>query len=113
MILLSFLLAAFGCTKESDYELTDYEISYREAGAKKYDEMACIVDNKAGIRCFESLGKTCKREKSCTAVESLGGLQYFSAQELAAWPNVDLDSNAAFKYYMWQIDWFIHPDEDN
>ena len=102
---------ALSCTKDPDFIDDDSPITFR--AGRSYDEMACIVDNKSGIKCFESIGKTCRKEKGCTPVLALGAEQYFTSQELAAWPNINLDDNIAFKYHMWEIGWFIHPDEDH
>lgn len=110
LFLTFFGLSISACSDESDSLQPDQELTIRTVG-RSYDEMACIVDNKAGIRCFESIGKTCKKEKSCTPLETLNATQFFSQAEISNWYNPNLNK-PDFKMHMYEIGWFVHPSEE-
>jgi hypothetical protein len=110
-LLLFALFIFMSCEKDETPLTSNGRLGAREDARKHYDEQVCIVDHQSGILCFESVGNTCKKLKPCTAVASIGADTFFTASELSDWMNVELDSNTAFKYYMWQIDWFNDPSE--
>ncbi|TFF37916.1 hypothetical protein [Mucilaginibacter psychrotolerans] len=48
----------------------------------KKDEKACIVDKKAGTKCFESVGNSCSEIHDCEAVTSMIASGRFTQKEI-------------------------------
>ena len=92
------------------------QVNLEDRAASKA-EITCKVDGEtqvSGIKCVTGFGNTCKKLKPCTAVTNIGdgtGLTYFSPEELENWLDLDVKENKEFMEYMWQNDWFEHPDE--
>ena len=107
------------CTKEDQYFNDELNMKYSETelrvDSKRKDERACIVDNKAGIECFVSVGNTCKKLHACTPVSSeiFKAEQFFTPSELNDWLNTDYRQNRPFMLHMWEMGYFIHPDSLN
>lgn len=124
LILISISIAIFtsqSCKKESQ-ELISPKISLAAQNtdevnvstatiARRKDEIACTVDGRWGIKCYVSIGNTCKKTHDCTSVSKLGGEQFFTPSELQNFGEVDYKSNRDFMIHMWKIGWFHHPDE--
>jgi hypothetical protein len=100
-------------TNESDSNYTQQTVETRlDPNKSGKDEQACIVNNKAGIKCFESVGNSCKKIHACEAVTSsaINAGQFFSESELNNWMSTNYRQNRPFMIHMWEIGYFVHPD---
>ncbi|WP_282779401.1 hypothetical protein [Phaeodactylibacter xiamenensis] len=65
------------------------------AGGK--EEFGCVTDDdQAGTKCMAAASNGCKKISGCVAVSSSLLEDFFTREELEAWPNVDIKSNKAF-----------------
>ena len=109
------ILLFISCSKENTISLNELNALGDEVALtnlKGYDEKACISDDgKAGITCFRSVGRTCRKASECTGVLSMSNAsRFFTPTELNNWLNVDYKQNRAFMLHMWENGYFIHPD---
>ncbi|KXK39171.1 MAG: hypothetical protein J5I52_07190 [Saprospiraceae bacterium] len=110
-----FIFSVSSCSSDIvlDKENNQYQTAENRADTKKgKDEQACIIDDKAGIRCFESVGNSCKKIHACIPVKGapIYAEKYFSEDELQNWFSVDYHKNRAFMIHMWKSGYFVHPD---
>jgi hypothetical protein len=121
ILVLTLLIFTFASCSKGDFTITDSlridnnRLESRSDDAGK-DEHACITsDNKAGIRCFTSVGNSCKKLHECIAVTSsvINAGQFFTQSELDDWMNTNYRENRPFMIHMWEIGYFVHPDSIN
>ena len=110
------LLFFTSCEKETfPHQLKNQELhSTIETRAKGYVAKACTTDDdprQAGVACVRGSQGSCQNSQGCTAIGSLGADDYFSVEELSNWHEVNYEDNYDFMLHMYEIDWFIHPDD--
>lgn len=85
---------------------------YMEICGKRYDELACVTSNEEpGTLCQTSTGRTCKKLRPCEAIDINKLQQYFSEDEIANWPAIDVRYNYNYMVYSSIENDGIHPDD--
>ena len=111
-----FTSGFFSCTNTDlilDSDNTKQTVETRlDPNKSGKEELACIINGKAGIKCQEGISKTCKKIHGCEAVSNpaINAEHFFTESELNNWMTTNYRQNRPFMIHMWEIGYFVHPD---